>query len=164
MYRNALKAKWDGACYQHAYLLTIREDEKPIGRAVINKLVKARGRKGADARALAADLHFPLQISEGSLAIPREVPFSEIAKWRDQEVNVEVLVPEGASLNLSERVVDRGNMRVDQYPSGTQLYKMSSSGQLICQTCPAETKESETPAEEQQIQQYQDYNSVILQY
>lgn len=138
--------------------------KSPDGEWHFNKLVKARGRKGADARALAADLHFPLQVSEGSLAIPREVPFTEIAKWRDQQVTVEVLVPEGASLNLTERVVDRGNMRVDQYPSGTQLYKMSSSGQLLCQSCPAETTEidADAPAQEKQLSEFQDYNSVIL--
>lgn len=138
--------------------------KSPDGEWHVNKLVKARGRKGADARALAADLHFPLQISEGSLAIPREVPFTEIAKWRDQQVTIEVLVPEGASLNLTERVVDRGNIRVDQYPNGTQLYKMSSSGQLICQSCPAQgaVEESDVPVQEKQLSEFQDYNNVVL--
>ncbi len=128
-----------------------------------NKFVSARGRRGADARALARELHLPLQASAGSLAAPAEVPFSEISKWRKQEVTVEILVPEGAVLELTKRVVSRGMMRVDQYPSDVQKYKMSSSGQLICQTCPVQETEAEeaAPAQEQGMQ-FRDYNSILL--
>ena len=143
--------------------------KSPDGEWHVNKLVTARGRKGADARALAADLHFPLQTSAGELAIPREVPFSELAKWRDQEVELEVLVPEGALVKLTPRVVDRGMMRVNQFPDGAQVYQMASSGQLVCQTCAVIDENSiddateEAPAEQQNLGQYQDFNSVILE-
>ena len=136
--------------------------KSPDGSWHMNKLVSARGRKGADARALAGDLYLPLQASAGNLAIPREVPFSEITKWRDQEADIELLVPEGAFLHLAERVVDKGNMRVDQYPSGTQLYQMSSSGQLLCQSCPAQMNDNNTTPSGQTDEQYKDFNSLSL--
>ena len=142
--------------------------KSPDGEWHFNKLVSAHGRRGADARELAAELHLPLQTSTGSLAVPVEVPFSEISKWRKQEVRIEVLVPEGARLQLSERVVDRGMMRVDKHPNGPQLYQMSSSGQLICQTCPAETEASEESsstddAETQEMpSSFKDYNSISI--
>lgn len=128
-----------------------------------NKLVSARGRRGVDARALARELHLPLQVAAGSLAVPAEVPFSEISKWRNQEVTIEILVPEGAILELNERVVDRGRIRVDQHPNGTQKYQMSSSGQLICQACPILESEAieAAPAQEQGME-FKDYNSILL--
>ena len=130
----------------------------------VNKLVSARARRGADARDLARSLYLPIQMSEGSVAVPKEVPFSEISKWRNQEVTIEVLVPVGAMVELNERVVDRGMMRVDEYPTGSQLYQMSSSGKLVCQACPThetDAKEGVAPAEQQGME-FKDYNSILL--
>ncbi|MEL7427447.1 MAG: DUF2807 domain-containing protein [Bacteroidota bacterium] len=137
--------------------------KSPDGEWHANKLVSARGRRGADARALARELHLPLQANAGSLSVPTEVPFSEISKWRNQEVTIEILAPEGAILELNERVIDRGRIRVDQYPEGTQKYRMSTSGQLICQACPTQEAEAQevAPAQEQGMQ-FKDFNSILL--
>lgn len=132
----------------------------------LNKIVTARGRRGTDARALATELPFVVKASAGSLAIPQEVPFTELSKWRAQEVKMELLVPEGAYLKLGERVVDFGDISVDKYPQEVQLYQMAANGQLVCQNCPAsssvqESKE-EAPADQQEFEQFQDYNTLSL--
>lgn len=132
----------------------------------LNKIVTARGRRGTDARALATELPYVIKASTGSLAIPQEVPFTELSKWRAQEVKMELLVPVGAYLKLGERVVDYGDIKVDKYPEDIQLYQMSASGQLVCQNCPASSSmkdnSQEAPNDQQQFQQYQDYTTLTL--
>lgn len=132
----------------------------------LNKQVTARGKRSADARALAAELPYTLQEGVGSLAIPREVPFSELSKWRVQEVKMELQVPVGAYLVISEEVADLGNFTLDKHPSSTQRYQMNVDGQLICQDCPAELSKGNStdanPVEQQALPQYQDYNNISL--
>nr|WP_020537888.1 DUF2807 domain-containing protein [Lewinella cohaerens] len=132
----------------------------------LSKQVTARGKRGADARALATELPYPLQVSEGSLAIPQEVPFSELSKWRAQEVKMELQVPVGAYLIIGEDVADFGNLSVDKYPEATQLYQMNAEGRLICQDCPAGYSEGNSsdaaPVQQEAMPQYQDYNNITL--
>ena len=135
----------------------------------LNKQVTARGKRSADARALATELPYPLQTSEGSLAIPQEVPFSELSKWRVQEVKMELQVPVGAYLIIGEEVADFGNLTLDKHPQSAQRYQMNAEGRLICQDCPAGLSESSSssssdaaPVEQQVLSQYQDYNNISL--
>lgn len=132
----------------------------------LSKQVTARGKRGVDARALATELAYPLQTSEGSLAIPQEVPFSELSKWRAQEVKMELQVPVGAYLRLGEDVADFGNLSLDKSPQATQLYQMNAEGRLICQDCPAGYSEGNSsdaaPVQQKALPQYQDYSSITL--
>jgi hypothetical protein len=135
----------------------------------LKKIVEARGKRGADARNLANELPLDIQMSTGSLAIPQEIPFAELSKWRAQDARLEVQVPVGAYIKVGGEVVDAGDIRVDKYPEAIQLYLMDATGKLICQDCPADAQEigqrelSEvTPVEQQQLAQYQDYQNIIL--
>lgn len=132
----------------------------------LNKQVTARGKRSADARALATELPYSLQTSEGSLAIPQEVPFSELSKWRVQEVKMELQVPVGAYLIIGEDIADFGNIPLDKHPQSTQRYQMNADGRLICQDCPAglseENSSDAAPVQQQALPQYQDYNTISL--
>lgn len=128
----------------------------------LNKQVTARGKRGADARGLASELVFPLQEREGSLAIPREVPFSELSKWRAQEVKMELQVPVGAYLIIGADVADFGNLSFDKYPEATQRYQMNAEGRLICQDCPVGYSEGNSTDAAQALPQYQDYHEISL--
>jgi len=109
--------------------------KSPDAQWHLNQTVSARGRRSQDARTLAANLSVPMQISTGALAIPREIPFLELSKWRDQEAHVEVLIPVGKYVWLDQEVSARSYVPVDQQPTDRQLYQMTANGSLICQDC-----------------------------
>ena len=120
--------------------------KSPDAQWHLNQTVSARGRRSQDARDLASSLAIPLQMSLGALAIPREIPFLELSKWRDQEAHLEVLIPVGKYVWLDEEVCGYSYVPVDQQPTGRQLYQMMANGSLVCQDCAQqESSTSTTP-------------------
>ncbi|RME99651.1 MAG: hypothetical protein D6772_07400, partial [Bacteroidetes bacterium] len=114
------------------------------GEWSLEKKVRARARTEYAARALAGTLTVPLRQSPGKLAVPREIPFGEMEKWRAQKITLTVHVPPGAFLRLNRDDVRAayvaGPMAYDKLRA-MEVYQMQENGRLQCLTCPtAETK------------------------
>jgi hypothetical protein len=126
-------------------------EQSTDGQWTLEKEVSARARTETAARSLASRLAVPLRQNVGELAAPREIPFGELEKWRDQEVRLTIYAPTGAHLRL-----DRNQIRAS-YVAGpvaydklreTEVYRMQENGRLQCLTCLAvETEDAEGDAE-----------------
>lgn len=103
----------------------------------------SRARNGKDARSLATELNVSLEKAPGKLVIPSHVPFTELSKWRAQEIVTELKVPVGAYVYLGPALIHNGSdIPYDHFPrKDKQLYQMSANGELICQDCPAKSYE-----------------------
>lgn len=102
----------------------------------LNQIVTARGKRATDARDLAFEIEVPIQFKEGSIASPKEISFSELSKWRNQEITLELRVPVGKYIRINKDVYRTiigipGN----DHSSEARLYLMTASGQLECQNC-----------------------------
>lgn len=116
------------------------------GKWSLEKEVSARARTENAARALAGSLMVPLEQSTGKLSAPREIPFGELEKWRDQEVKLTVYAPVGAYLRLDRSYVRAsyvaGPVAYDKLRD-SEVYQMLDNGRLQCLTCPATDTEQE---------------------
>lgn len=108
----------------------------------LNQLVSSRGKRAAAARDLAYEIELPLQIKDGSISSPQKIPFTELSKWRNQNVVLEVMVPVGKFIRIDYDVFRKiKGIRNYDYSRKNCLYLMTESGNLECQDCDAEQEQ-----------------------
>lgn len=103
----------------------------------LEKTVSARGRRNASALELARETNLPLKISNGHIEAPKEIPFGELSKWRNQKAILTLSVPEGAYVIIEKDVCrySRGRLPLRKHEHGKHLYQMDADGQLTCLDC-----------------------------
>ncbi len=101
----------------------------------LNQIVSSRGKRVADAKDLAFEIKVPIQIKEGRISSPKEIPFSELSKWRNQEITLELMVPVGKYIRIDKNVY-RSIKGIPGHDHSTEarLYLMTETG-LECQNC-----------------------------
>ena len=150
--------------------IRIKKSEDGLWRLEQN--ISARGRSIDEANELAATVAVPLQMEKGSLLIPKSIPFTELPKWRAQEINYTLYVPEGAHMTFDETFPYRSQGVFHHGPNTfwkhpTAIYQMDAEG-LHCLTCPAaETEEVEEMKAEEGLSGdelgFQDFETLLLQ-
>ena len=132
----------------------------------LEQTTSSRGNSIDDAEELARSLELPLQMEAGSLLIPSEVPFNEIRKWRNQEIQLTLYVPEGALLTFDREAVRRtrrmkmkGEHRVWRHPEG--VYQMETDG-LVCVSCPQEEAEESGESENDSQFPFTDFSNLSI--
>jgi phage shock protein PspC (stress-responsive transcriptional regulator) len=78
------------------------------------QLIKlSHGTSGANARELAADIRFPMVQNDSVLTLPRGFAITPGEKFRNQQVLVQIYVPVGRKIQLSNSVKDYNYFNID---------------------------------------------------
>lgn len=128
--------------------LTIRQSED--GEWRLEETVSSRGRDRAEAESLANALISEVKMEPGHLRLPQDMSIGRVPKFRAQEINYVLYVPEGAIVQ-PEHIHYHASVPVHDaehrsWSRSDYLYRMEADG-LHCLNCEQESDNMETREE-----------------
>jgi len=129
--------------YSNDIRLIVRSSKDSIGRMLIEK--KAEGSSALDAKNYAKAINYNFTAEEGKLLLDGYLTADAKDKFRDQEVEIILYLPEGAILNADENTYSfhRNNSYYnDILENGKEGYNLLvEDDRLKCLDCPIEEEE-----------------------
>ncbi|SHJ74003.1 phage shock protein C (PspC) family protein [Tangfeifania diversioriginum] len=114
-YENYAELDWD---LNNLKAVVVNGDEVILGKPkldveksggdsfVVSVKKSSRGRTRGEAREYASDIIYNYQVNDSTLLFDPWFLLEEDGKWRDQEVQITIKVPEGKAIHLSEEMIE----------------------------------------------------------
>ena len=126
--------------YSSDIRLIVRSSKDSIGRMLIEK--KAEGSSSLDAKNRAAAIDYGFSIENGKLLLDGYLTAAAAEKFRDQEVEIILFLPEGVILNADENTYSfhsNSSYYNDILDHGMEGYDLLiENGKINCLDCPVE--------------------------
>ncbi len=131
--------------YSSDIRLIVRSSKDSIGRMLIEK--KADGSSSIDAKDRADAINYGFSMENGKLLLDGYLTTAIAQKFRDQEIEIILYLPEGVILNADENTVtyhSNSSYYNDILDKGMEGYDLLiENGEINCLDCPEEDKDED---------------------